>query len=331
MSARLRLPSAIYDDGLDGFVSLLGDFLARLSPNEPMVFDFQPVSFYVPGAITALLATLQRGNDQGYVISLANVETAPAFTYLQRVDFFRHCGIDLPESFYRHDSSRRFVPLRRVDRSTTENVDSISRGIAACLFPEQAESDDPEFCAAHDLVTYATSELLLNAVQHARAPAFVMAQSYQQNDSVRIAVADYGIGIRGSFEESRPDFWNSELDDLDAVQLALKPTVSSKAHVASGWGEAVNAGVGLSILKELTLDTDGIFTLASHTAFHQTNHQARHPFPSEYRLLNAFPGTLCTIQIFRNKLVNEQAMLYAAKQRLGLIDQRGAFDNLFES
>ncbi len=331
MSARLRLPSAVYDDGLNGFVSLLAGFLARVAPNEPVVFDFQTVSFYVPGAITALLATLHRGHAQGHIISLANVESAPAFTYLQRIDFFRHCGIDLPESFFRHDAEGRFVTLHRISGVATSEVDRLALAIAACLFPDQAESDDPDFCAAHDLVTYATSELLLNAVQHARAPAFVMAQSYRQNDSVRIAVADYGIGIRGSFEESQPDFWNSELDDLDAVQLSLKPKISSKMHVASGWGQAVNAGVGLSILKELTMDTDGIFTLASHTAFHQTNHQARHPFPAEYRLPNAFPGTLCTIQVFRNKLVNEQAMLYSAKQRLGLIDQRGTFDNLFES
>ncbi len=41
--------------------------------------------------------------------------------------------------------------------------------------------------------------------------------------------------------------------DLDAVQLDLKPTISSKANVASGWGQAVNAGVSLTILKELAL------------------------------------------------------------------------------
>lgn len=331
MSAHLRLPSAVYDDGLDGFVGLLADFLARLSPREPAVFDFQTINFYVPGAITALLATLHRAHDQGHSISLANVETAPAFTYLQRVDFFRHCGLELPESFFRHEAGGRFVTLHRVNAGASSEVDRLATAIAACLFPEQADSDDPDFCATHDVVAYATGELLLNAVQHSHSPAFVMAQSYRQNNSVRIAVADFGIGIRGSFEESRPDFWSPTADDLDAVQLALQPTVSSKLNVSSGWGQAVNAGVGLSILKELTRETDGIFTLASHGGFHQTNHQAGHPFPSEYRLPHAFPGTLCTIQVFRNKIVNQQAMLFSAKQRLGLLEKRGDFDNLFES
>ena len=77
--------------------------------------------------------------------------------------------------------------------------------------------------------------------------------------------------------------------------------------------EAINSGVGLSIIKELAFDTDGIFTLASHAGFHH------------------FPGTLCALQVSKARLISNQLLLRRAKERLRLLDKTHPFDNLFES
>lgn len=325
----LRLPPVVYDDGLDLFLAQLA-LVSDPESDAPRVFDFQEVRFYQPGALTSLLATLHALGARGVTVSLLNHEIAPAFSYLRRMDFFHHCGITLREPSQRRDAARRFVPLAAIDTHSVGSVDRLAEQIAACVFPEFADGDDPEITGPFDHVAYAVTELSNNVLQHARAPGFLMAQSYPKTDQVCVAIADYGIGIRGSFEETQPDFWSCEMSELDAVRLALKPRVSSKLHVTSGWGQAVNAGVGLSILQELASVAEGCFSLASGVGFYQTNYRARHEFPSETLLPARFPGTVCAMQVSRNKLNNHFQLLYSAKQNLHLVGDSSAFEDLFE-
>ena len=292
----------------------------------------QGVRFYTPGAIAVLLATIHHWLKQKREVNFLNIESAPACQYWQRMDFFEQCGLALPETFARRDSSGRFVSLKRIRAGAQGRVAAIAGEIAACLFPAQAKLDDPDQTGALDLVEYATTELINNVLQHAHSDGFILAQVYPRQNVVRLAIADFGIGIRGSFEETKPPFWKSMLNDLDAIQLALNPKISSKTHVGGAWGmEAANAGVGLSIIKELAFDTDGIFTLASHAGFHQFNHIERNAYPVELTLPVPFPGTLCALQVSKTKLTNNQILLRRAKERLHLLDKTHPFDNLFES
>ena len=41
------------------------------------------------------------------------------------------------------------------------------------------------------------------------------------------------------------------MSDTDAIRKAIESQVSSKTHLKSGWGEPVNAGVGLTLLSGL--------------------------------------------------------------------------------
>ncbi len=325
----LRLPAVVYDDGLDLFLTQLALF-SNPEDSAPRFFDFQEVRFYEPGALTALLAVLHALESRGVAVTPLNHQIAPAFTYLRRMDFFHHCGIDPMDTSPRRDATNRFVPLAAIDARSVGNVDRLAEQIAACIFPELADKDDPELTGPFDHVAYAVTELSNNVLQHARAPGFLMAQAYPRSDQVCVAIADYGIGIRGSFEENKPDFWAPEMSELDAVRLALKPRVSSKLHVASGWGQAVNAGVGLSILQELATVADGCFNLASGSGFHKSNHRDCHEFPSETLLPARFPGTVCAIQVSRAKLYNHFQLLHAAKQNLHLLGDSSAFEDLFE-
>jgi hypothetical protein len=319
-------------NSLPFLIHALGSHARQTAPGEPLVLDMQQVRFYTSGAIAALLATIQHWRNQRREIRFLNAELAPAYSYWQRMDFFTHCGIALAEPFTRRDSKGRFVSLKRISATDKGRVDAIAQEIAGCLFPDQADLDDPEQTGPFDLVVYATAELINNVLQHARAEGFILAQVYPTQNAVRLAIADCGIGIRGSFEENQPPFWDAAINDLDAVQLALKPKISSKTHVSSGWDMgAVNAGVGLSIVKELARDTNGIFTLASHAGFHQHNHLERHEEPTELTLPISFPGTLCALQVSKSELISNQQLLMRAKQRLRLLDKTRPFDNLFES
>ncbi len=325
----LRLPRVAYDENLDIFSLQLAEH-ARIS-GPLLALDFQDVEFYTPGPLTALVSFVRHQQNAGRTLELLNLQHAPARSYLQRIDFIRHCGITLPENFRRLDPAGRFVPIRRIDASLVGQVDKVAGEVADCLFPEQAAiTDYPEQTGPYDLVVYAATELINNVLQHARAEGFLLAQTYPKQGIVRLAIADAGIGIRGSFQETKPDFWDPAMNDLDAVRLALKPRVSSKLNVASAWGAGVNAGVGLSILKELAHDTDGIFSLVSHAGFFQFNHIAQHEYPSELLLSAPWLGTLCAVQVAQPKLIDHQRLLRTVKHRLRLLDDSPLFDDLFE-
>lgn len=324
----LSLPAVVYDDGLADFLTRLGG-VPLASGAEEVVVDFQEARFYMPGALTALLASVHRWLRDGRIVRFLNAQTAPAFRYLQRMDFFKLSGVDLPETFMRHDAKGRFVPLHRVDGSLARRVDELSQQIAACVFPAQADLDDPERTGSFDIVAYSVSELINNIIQHARASGFVSVQRYPQKPFVCIGIADGGIGIRQSFADGRPEFWDPAMTHLDAVRTALLPRVSSKAHLAAAWGGRTNEGVGLSMLKEITAGADGVFTLSSGDGFHQTNTLQKRPWPNEVQLLAPYQGTVCSLLLSKEKLGNHQALLLQAKQRLGLLQQGSPFDNLF--
>jgi hypothetical protein len=201
----LRLPPNVYDDTLSDF--LAGLAVAGRDEAESIEVDFQDVQFYVPAALASLLAVVQRWLRARRRVVFANAEHSAAFGYLQRMDFFRLSGLDLPENFTRHPADGRFVPLCRVDGARSGSVQELCSALARCVFPELAESDDPVVTGPFDMVEYATSELVNNVIQHARGPGYAAAQVYPQSGLVRLAVADCGIGIWQSFAEYRPPFW----------------------------------------------------------------------------------------------------------------------------
>ncbi len=320
----ITLPRTVYDFNA-------GDFLTALvTPSDergPISVDFKATTFLVPIATVGLLAAVKRWHSQGRAVFFTNCLECACFAYLQRMNLFQEAGILIPEAFERHQSTQ-FVELKCID-TTLGNVGPLSTSIAACAFPSLADSDDPEITGPFDVVEYASSELILNVQQHSRGVGYVSAQVYPSSGLVRIAIADSGMGIRQSFEETHPPGWHSSYDDLDALTFALKPRVSSKMHLqASSYGNAqTNAGVGLSILKELAKLTDGIFTLASGNGFHQENHNQFSPFSpliTKHRLPNPFLGTLCSLELSQKKLLNHQEMLMNAKVSLGLMNRNSA-------
>lgn len=324
----IRLPSAVYDDSVDALVVQL--LAAEATDAVRLIVDFQGVQFYVPAALTCLLATVNRWDASGREVGFANLEFCPALAYLQRMDFFALSGVPLPERFRRHDASGRFVPLRLVDASTRGSVDKVCSELAACVFPELAASDDVEVTGPFDMLEYAASELINNVLQHAKGPGYVAAQVYPKSGFVRLAVADAGIGIRQSFVETQPVFWDPKMSHLDAVCTALRPKVSSKMHLSTGWGESVNAGVGLSVLKEVARHADGLFTLISGNGFYQHNHHERRTLPAELHLSQTYPGTICALQLSQQRLGNLQRILQDAKKGIGLLQPDRRFDDLFE-
>lgn len=312
--ATILLPSQIFEYSLLQLIQLLGSE----NDAEHIIVDFSHVNYYVPGAIVALITKFHRWHSEGKKVTARNIKQSPAYKYLQRIDFFSNCGIDLEEDFYRHPSAGRFVPVSRI----TYDTDSLATEIATCMEPILANSDDIEVTGPFDYFEYSISELGNNAIQHSKGTGFASAQYTPTSDYIRVAVADTGIGIKNSFSENASPHYLPDINDVGAIKIALTPEVSSKTHL-HGWGSSPNAGVGLSLLWHTVHSLNGKFAIISGNGYLSTD--------TEHSLNDneSFKGTLCTFMFKRSMLKNFNELLNKTKIELGLAKNSNDFEDLF--
>ena len=72
------------------------------------------------------------------MVRFLSLAECPGLTYLQRMNFIQHWGIDLPEEFTRRDGSGRFVEITRIGRGGEINSGPIATKVAECIVPDLA-------------------------------------------------------------------------------------------------------------------------------------------------------------------------------------------------
>jgi anti-sigma regulatory factor (Ser/Thr protein kinase) len=311
-----------------GFEGQLADLIDKLGEGDDVAevrLNFQAVEFWTPGALVLLLAKIDRWLVQGKSVYLENCKACRAFKYLQRINFFSQIGIDLPEDFSRQDAGGRFLELQRIGGAGSADVAQLSSDIAYCLFPD-ADVDDPEESGLFDVLEYSVSELINNVRQHAKAPGFVMAQFTAKNDLIRVGIADRGIGVLRSFSEAGSPLWTPTMTDIESISLALQPKISSKLHLTTPWGESVNAGVGLTLLKEICTITSGPFFMASGNGAMLFPSNGGH---TPRQISKGFQGTVCSLAFKRLNIRTFPELLNKAKQATGLLPQGENFGKFF--
>ena len=177
------------------------------------------------------------------------------------------------------------------------------------------------------MLQYSVSELANNVIQHARAPGFATAQYMARTDIIRVAMADTGIGVLRSFAENNSPFWKPEMTEAEAIALALQPKVSSKLHLTTAWGESINAGVGLTLLKEFCSLAGGCFFMASGNGvcFQLAGDKSF----NQNSLRGNFHGTVCALSFNRATIRNFPELLHKAKQSVSLLPTGEEFGKYF--
>ena len=249
----VRLPRFVFEDGLPGYI---GTLLA-VGDAPAITLDFERIKYFIPGAIVATLAQVRHWRGRGQKVAFVNHDTNPVCGYLQRIDFFKHVGFELPEPGTRHDAAGRFVPIEEISE-TAGRPEDIASKMAECVSPGGYLCNEP-----YQLVQYAGGEIVTNCKQHAHGAGFVSAQYVKGKDLARLAIADCGRGIRRSFEENNSPHFHPAMTDAEAIDAALKPLVSSTTHLRHLYGASPNKGVGLSMVRELMQESLGHLLLIS--------------------------------------------------------------------
>lgn len=152
------------------------------------------------------------------------------------------------------------------------------------------------FCPGKDLgmLDLALSELLNNAFDHSHSVlgAYVFCQYYPTTETIKLAVADFGIGIPRSVNSYMLGQNRPTLLAIDAVKWAVKENMTTKSIPQ-------NMGKGLDNLKTFMSTSGNSWEL-------YTNDALLNGYPSGNRyqenLIPHFKGTLAQINIKLNTL-----------------------------
>jgi hypothetical protein len=164
--------------------------------------------------------------------------------YLQRINFFKEMNIDLTESFYRHESTGRFLEISHI---TKENANDVVKKIINILEKQMTLSPDLSGC-----LNFCVWEVVDNISVHANSPigGYVVAQYYPKNNLIEIVIVDTGCGIYASLTKN-PRY--SILSEENIIKNSIK-----KEHT-SGDGR----GNGLYYTVEFIRENEGKFSLFS--------------------------------------------------------------------
>lgn len=273
----LSLPEAV---AITHLVPLMAVLNQVRSCSGNIELDCSRVRFVDPLGLTTLAAAIKEALSQGRRVAMPWL--APATTsYLERMNFFVDMDIeavDVPRNRNRNDQRGNLLEITHiVDSGKAEAVaDQLAAAIVTMIIgrgqkPVNFQVPDTEYDEYYRPLRYALSELIENALTHARregsfnSSVWVAAQYYkdvQTGGRVQVAVVDNGCGFLATLQ-NHPEL--SEKTHGAAIRAALKPKVSCNRDVGP-FGESVNEGVGLTTTVLIAKATGGDVHIVSGDA-----------------------------------------------------------------
>jgi anti-sigma regulatory factor (Ser/Thr protein kinase) len=235
------------------FLGNIDPFLRGFDPGDPdsLHITLNPNWTSVHPLVISMIAAL------GLNVKLENIFIdkleAKSSTYLVRMGLFKILNLACDTKIQEHAPEGRFIPVKQV-RTSDELAEFITEMIPMLHSdPEQAKT-----------IGYIISELGRNVLEHsiAKNGAILCAQFYAKSNTIRIGIADTGIGIRKSINQS-----HVATTDLEAIRLALWPGVTGTTSAPGG--TAQNAGAGLFFVKSIANLNKDFFVIYSGNGFYK--------------------------------------------------------------
>ena len=298
---KIHLPNSAFLGNID-------PFLRGFDPSGPATLeitankDWISVHPMVLSMIAALGLSVKSKN-----IHCEELE-ATSKHYLVRMGLFKILKVPSTINIAEHEPAGRFIPLTQIQTSDELTVFITEMIPLLHLESEQAKT-----------LGYIISELVRNVIEHAEAEngAIVCAQYYKKSNSIRIGIADTGLGIKATINRSY-----SAKTDLEALQLALMPGVTGTTRREGGTEQ--NAGAGLFFIKSIAQVNRDFFVIYSGNGFYkllkkQPQRLALHadPFLDRHSTDDLMPywrGTLAGVDITLNQTAEFSLLLDAIRK-----------------
>jgi len=258
MAMKIHLPNSAFLGNID-------PFLRGFDPSDPDSLEITANQKWISvhPVILSMIAAL------GVSVKASQIRferlEAKSKHYLLRMGLFKILNVPSDISIVEHEPAGRFIPLTQI-RASDELTKFITEMIPLLhLEPEQAKT-----------IGYIVSELVRNVIEHSNSGdgAFLCAQYYTKSNTIRIGIADNGVGIKTTINQSY-----SVKTDLEAIQLALWPGITGTTRREGGTEQ--NAGAGLFFIKSIAGVNRDFFIIYSGNAFYKL---LRRPPTSRLRL-----------------------------------------------
>ncbi|NOZ80277.1 MAG: sensor histidine kinase [DPANN group archaeon] len=225
--------------------------------------------------------------------------------YLERMGLFRMLRISSGIRITEHEPAGRFIPISKI--TTSEELTRFITEMVPLLHLEPKHAEP---------LRYIISELARNVLEHADSEkgAIICAQYYKKSNTIRIGIADTGVGIRKTINNAY-----DAKTDLDAIRLALTPGITGTTRM--GGGTEFNVGAGLFFIRSIAEANRDFFMIYSGDAF--------------YKLLKKRQGTRQHLfaDPLRNKHSSEEHLPHWQGTVVGIdisLDTNEEFSNLLD-
>lgn len=251
------------------------EFNRELMSCESAILDFSGLGFAKPAGMVLLSQIIREAVKAG---KISGFKGAASYSYPANVGFFECCLLDVPR--YDAAGGENYLPLQCVDLEDWKAIAIKSNipfgelanqrvGRMAYLISRQVRGN------LFELIKYCLREIVRNAMEHgAGKKMWLSGQYWPGNNEVELCIFDNGVGIRSALAEN--DKFSSLASDLDAVRLAILPSISGKRKYGSadeietedGTGKWGNSGFGLFVTSQLAKNS-GYFVIGSGSGYKQ--------------------------------------------------------------
>lgn len=283
---KIHLPNSAFLGNIDPFLRSFD----TSKPNELEITANKKWISIHPVVLSMIAALGLKLKTESSKIKCEKLE-AKSKHYLKRMKLFEFLGIESDIEITEHESAGRFIPLTQIENS--EGLTKFLTDMIPLLHLETRHAES---------IRYIISELVRNVLEHSASSygAILSAQYYQKSNTIRIGIADTGLGIKETINDS----YNVE-SDLEAIGLALTPGITGTTNREGGTDK--NAGAGLFFIKSIAAVNHDYFMIYSGKAMYKllkakTNSISLHanPFDDKYSKEENFPfwqGTIVGIDI----------------------------------
>lgn len=173
--------------------------------------------------------------------------------YLERMGLFKLLGVNSGIQITEHEPAGRFIPLLQI---TGQKM--LTHFISEMVPLLHLDRDQSE------TIKYIISELVRNVFEHSCSPngAIICAQYYKKSNTIRLGIADTGVGIKETINIS-----HAAATDIEAIRLALTPGITGAT--AKEGGTEQNAGAGLFFIKSIAKVGKDFFVIYSGKAMYK--------------------------------------------------------------
>lgn len=222
------------------------DFLSQELHSIPkgtrnIQFDFAPNVFIRPSFLGYLCLVMIFFKSKGIDIKINYCKN----DYLARMDLYNICGINYCESFSRHPTESKFLPICLVkEQQDIKNiVDNICEMISIRI------NNAPDLMSS---LEWSINEVIDNMRNHAGSNihGVVVAQYYPSENKLHVFVGDLGQGI----QKSLSSVYLAQ-SDCDAIITATKKGVTRD--------DTIGQGNGLAGTRDILKLNNGVLTIYS--------------------------------------------------------------------